>query len=71
MGASFADYFSKDHDQCGLGFGDSQVPLVLFVLVRVGNTAIRSCTRAEARSRCKMTDYGTAFAPPMGTISTR
>ncbi len=42
VGASFADYFSKDKDLSGLGFGDWQTALVLtcVVVVLVGYTAM-------------------------------
>jgi uncharacterized membrane-anchored protein len=41
IGASFADYISKDHDISGLGFGDWQTAVVLtcVVVVLVGYTA--------------------------------
>ncbi len=41
VGASFADYISKDHDISGLGFGDWQTAVVLtcVVVVLVGYTA--------------------------------
>lgn len=49
IGASFADYLSKDHDMSGAGFGDWQTALVLtcVVVILVAYTAV---TRYDIQS---------------------